>query len=184
MRSLLPVSLFAPLHPIAGAGWVTRSRGLRVSCWRAAGLALVLCVGSTAAASGARIYVLGSGHSGINAAVAGLIAAGHDVTQAGPLADYAGYDQLWDLRYPTALSTDDRSAMDAFLQAGGSILLSGDNSTFDVRNQSINAYLSASGLGAVALVANATGASTQEFTAAGAALNAPNGLANLNLFFA
>lgn len=136
-------------------------------------------------ASADTIYLLGSGHEGIEAAVSQLVGFGHSVTRGAPLGDYASFDQLWDLRYGDDVTSADRMAMSEFLDAGGSIFLSGENGAFDFnRNHHINEFLDDLGLGSVVLVSNADGQTTQTLTAAGAVLGHPNELASLDYYFA
>lgn len=120
------------------------------------------------------IYVIDAGysHSRINDAKNHLTNLGHTLTNGGTLSDYSTYDQVWDLRYNSALGASDISAMGAYLAAGGRMYLTGEHSGFDGRNNSLVSFLSAVGAGALSL---SGGTSTSELiTPDGAVVNSPN----------
>ena len=81
-----------------------------------------------------------------------LEAKGHTVTYqagTGSPGDLAGYQQVWDMRYGTALSADDMAKYDAFLKNRGYLYLSGEHTGFAVRNDSISAFTSSLGGGTI-----------------------------------
>jgi len=81
-----------------------------------------------------------------------LEAAGHTATKVSSLpADISNIDQVWDLRINSAISTADQSAYDTFLQNSGYLYLAGENTSFATRNNSISAFTSTLGGGAVSV---------------------------------
>ena len=81
-----------------------------------------------------------------------LEAKGHTVTYqagTGSPGDLAGYQQVWDMRYGTALSADDMTKYDAFLKNRGYLYLSGEHAGFATRNNSISAFTSSLGGGTI-----------------------------------
>lgn len=81
-----------------------------------------------------------------------LEAKGHTVTYqagTGSPGDLAGYQQVWDMRYGTALSADDMAKYDAFLKNRGYLYLSGEHAGFAARNNSISAFTSSLGGGTI-----------------------------------
>lgn len=81
-----------------------------------------------------------------------LEAKGHTVTYqagTGSPGDLAGYQQVWDMRYGTALSADDMAKYDAFLKNRGYLYLSGEHAGFATRNNSISAFTSSLGGGTI-----------------------------------
>ncbi len=96
---------------------------------------------------------------------------------SGPPADISSYQQIWDMRYGTALTADDMAKYDTFLQNRGYLYLSGEHGGFAVRNNSIGAFTSSLGGGSISVAgfasndqtANATyftGGATVDFAAA------------------
>jgi len=64
----------------------------------------------------------------------------------GKPASTAGFNQVWDLRFNTPLTVADIASMGSYLQSGGRMYLTGENSSFDItRNQSLVAFLNPSG---------------------------------------
>ena len=108
-----------------------------------------------------------------------LQAVGHTVTyqaDGGP-TDLTGYQQVWDMRYSTALSAGDMALYDTFLKNNGYLYLSGEHGGFATRNNSISAFTSSLGGGTISVdgfanngqTANATyfsGGATVDFAAA------------------
>ena len=81
-----------------------------------------------------------------------LEAAGHTVTEVSSLpADISNIEQVWDLRINDAISTADQEAYDTFLQNSGYLYLAGENAGFATRNNSISAFTSTLGGGAVSV---------------------------------
>jgi hypothetical protein len=83
-----------------------------------------------------------------------LEAAGHTVTyQAGSSGptDLTGYQQVWDMRYDTALSSNDMALYDTFLKNSGYLYLSGEHGGFATRNNSISAFTSSLGGGTISV---------------------------------
>jgi len=81
-----------------------------------------------------------------------LEAKGHTVTYqagAGSPGSLAGYQQVWDMRYGTALSADDMAKYDAFLKNRGYLYLSGEHAGFAARNNSISSFTSSLGGGTI-----------------------------------
>ncbi len=150
-------------------------------------LLIVLIVASASGpwASGDLIYVMGSGHSSISNAITNLNSLGHTVTNSNtPLLDYSSYDQVWDLRYAVDINASERSAFADYLGVGGRLYISGENGTFDFRNNDINAFLTEIGAGAVTLTSNTSGSESQMITTAGQIVSEPNNFASISTFFA
>lgn len=80
-----------------------------------------------------------------------LEAAGHTVTfMVGPgLPNISPYQQVWDLRYNTAISVADRAQYNGFLTRRGFLYLTGENEGFATRNNSISNFVSPLGGGVV-----------------------------------
>lgn len=79
-----------------------------------------------------------------------LQATGHTVTYLNSEslpADISGYQQIYDLRYNTAISTADGTKYYAFLQNRGFLYLTGEHSGFPHRNNSISNFISPLGGG-------------------------------------
>lgn len=139
-------------------------------------LGAVVALGLTAPAvnAGYSIYVMGTGHSQQTAAINHLTALGHTVTTGGTLSNYSAYDQVWDLRYNVNLTAADVTAMKSYLQGGGSMYMTGENSGFDSsRNNSLVSWASGVGAGTLTL-AGSVGFVSQNITAAGQIVNNPN----------
>jgi hypothetical protein len=128
------------------------------------------------------IYVMGSGHQGITSAISNLNALGHSVVNSDDaLSDYSAYDQVWDLRYSTAMTLPERMAISNYMNSGGDVYISGENSGFDNRNNSINVLLGEIGAGQVGLVGNTGEYWIQDFTFEGQIVNSPNPLDDLTI---
>ncbi|WP_425616271.1 PEP-CTERM sorting domain-containing protein [Anatilimnocola sp. NA78] len=136
------------------------------------------------AESSAAIYVIDTGVTSFSASPKSqLTGLGYTVNSGGALANYSGYEQVWDLRYNANLSGTDTTAMEAYLQSGGRMYLTGEHNGFDAsRNNSLLGFLNATGAGPVSLVANTNFSGTQTFTTEGQALNSPTTLAGVNFF--
>lgn len=83
-----------------------------------------------------------------------LEAVGHTVTyqagSSGP-SDLTGYQQVWDMRYSTALSANDMALYDTFLRNRGYLYLSGEHGGFATRNNSIGSFTSSLGGGTISV---------------------------------
>lgn len=124
------------------------------------------------------IYVIDNGvtfHTQVQNAEAYLTNLGHTITTGNTLASYAGYDQVWDLRYDGALTLIDVAAMGAYLQGGGRMYMTGEHPGFDAqRNVSLVAFLTGVGAGTMSLPSLYDDGIAQPITVAGAVVNAPN----------
>jgi hypothetical protein len=81
------------------------------------------------------------------------VAAGNTVTVADvPPASLAGYTEVWDIRFSNSspLSASDQTLYQAFLQAGNSMFIMGENSGFMTRNNSVIAFVQTMGGGTLA----------------------------------
>jgi hypothetical protein len=115
-----------------------------------AGVSLTLALTTSAMADD--VLIVGAyGDAGTNIK-AELEAAGHTATEVSSLpADISNIDQIWDLRINSAISSADQTAYDTFLQDSGYLYLAGENSSFATRNNSISAFTSTLGGGAVSV---------------------------------
>ena len=104
------------------------------------------------------IYVLGENHEGDNNAIQYLRNLGHSVIDGNltTLSGYSAYDQVWDLRYNTAMSSADQTAMGNYLANGGRMFIIGENSSYDTRNNSVTSFIAGIGAGTITLGTNAT----------------------------
>ena len=83
----------------------------------AAALALIF---APTAALADNVFVVDANYSTVTQAVVGrLQAKGHTVTTGGPPSSLTGYQQVWDLRYPTALTSSETSLYTGFITNGG-----------------------------------------------------------------
>ena len=81
--------------------------------------ALALIFGPTSALAD-NVFVVDANYSTVTQAVVGrLQAKGHTVTTGGPPSSLTGYQQVWDLRYPTALTSSETSLYTSFITNGG-----------------------------------------------------------------
>lgn len=80
-----------------------------------------------------------------------LEAAGHTVTynSGTSLPNISSFQQVWDMRYFTAISADDRNQYNDLLQRRGFLYLTGEREGFEVRNNSISDFVSPLGGGAI-----------------------------------
>lgn len=77
-------------------------------------------------------------------------AAGNTVSVVDALpTSLAGYSQVWDVRFNTALNAAGLSGYSAFLNGGGGLFLMGENDNFMSRNNSILSLISSLGGGSV-----------------------------------
>ncbi len=92
-----------------------------------------------------------------------LVAKGHtDVTQATSMpADISAYDQVWDIRYNTALSAGDIALLVSFLASGKAVFLLGEGTTYKTRNDSVAAAILAAGGGTVTISSTTAGNNSQ-----------------------
>jgi outer membrane autotransporter protein len=99
-----------------------------------------------------------------------LTSAGYTVTNGTSLpGSLAGYKEVWDVEFNNTLITPAvQSAYLAYLQAGGTLFLQGENTGFDTRNQSLVSFLNAAGAGTtvVSLTQNSLNAQTTQGTVA------------------
>lgn len=109
-----------------------------------------LLFGTTALAD--NVLIIGGEGDSYVAVQNELESAGHTVTyqsgNTGP-GDISGYQQVWDMRINVALSADDQLKYDTFLGNGGYLYLSGENSGFATRNNSISQFTSTLGGGTI-----------------------------------
>ncbi len=96
-----------------------------------------------------------------------LEAVGHTVTyqagSAGP-TDLTGFQQVWDMRYSTALSSNDMALYDTFLKNNGYLYLSGEHGGFATRNNSIGTFTSSLGGGSISVAGFANNGQTANTT--------------------
>ena len=98
------------------------------------------------------VLIVGSYGDATVSIKAELEAVGHTVTEVSSLpADISDIEQVWDLRINDAISTADQEAYDTFLQNSGYLYLAGENTYFATRNNSISAFTSTLGGGAVSV---------------------------------
>ncbi|MCK9294985.1 MAG: VPLPA-CTERM sorting domain-containing protein [Desulfobulbaceae bacterium] len=142
------------------------------------GLAVgVMMLGMNGVAFADNIYVLkDSWDGGAGNYLANL---GHSVTaNTVSLNDYSVYDQVWDLRYLNPITTTDVTAFTNFLQGGGNMYLTGEFSpNFDIRNNSVETFVSGLGAGTLNFIGAVFG--TQSITREGQIVNSPNTFAEL-----
>ena len=82
--------------------------------------AFALLFGVPTAALADNVFVVDANYSTVTQAVVGrLQAKGHTVTTGGPPTSLTGYQQVWDLRYPTALTSSETSLYTSFITNGG-----------------------------------------------------------------
>jgi hypothetical protein len=94
-----------------------------------------------------------------------LTAAGHTYTYASTHpGDLTGYQQVWDMRINDAISASEAALYDTFLQNNGYLYLSGENSGFATRNNSISAFVSTLGGGTVTVSGSANNTQTANTT--------------------
>ena len=118
---------------------------------RAFFIGIVLALFSTAAQAD-DVLIVGSYGNATVSIKAELEAVGHTVTEVSSLpADISDIEQIWDVRINDAISTADQEAYDTFLQNSGYLYLAGENSSFATRNNSISAFTSTLGGGAVSV---------------------------------
>lgn len=82
-------------------------------------------------------------------------AAGNTTTVVdAPPVSLAGYTEVWDIRFSSSspLTAGDQALYSSFLQAGNSMFIMGENSSFMTRNDSIFAFVTAMGGGSLAFV--------------------------------
>jgi len=125
----------------------------------------------------AAIYVINntsSFHGMVQNAVLHLQNLGYTVNQGGALGSYAGFEQVWDLRYLTNISAGEAASFTTYLQSGGRMYLTGEHSGFDSdRNVSLVAFLNGVGAGPVT-IAGGVGNQLQTITTEGQVVNSPN----------
>ena len=115
-------------------------------------LAVLTAVFTSTAALADDVLIVGSYGDAGTQMKSELEAAGHTVTEASSLpADISNIEQIWDLRINNAISNADQAIYDTFLQNSGYLYLAGENSSFATRNNSISAFTSTLGGGAVSV---------------------------------
>jgi hypothetical protein len=122
------------------------------------------------------IYVIDTGltaYPSIASAKSDLTNLGYGLTTGGTLADYSGYDEVWDLRFNATLGTADVAAMGSYLAGGGRMYLTGENAGYDFRNNSVLSLLNAVGAGSLTL-SQGYFTGVQAVTTAGQIVNNPN----------
>ncbi len=102
----------------------------------------------------ATIYVLHDGHGSSVNAVSLLTSLGYTVTVGGVLTNYGSYNQVWDLRYNSALTSAENTAYKTYLEQGGRLYLSGEHSGFDHRNTTLVSFVSLVNGGTLSLSAD------------------------------
>ncbi len=78
------------------------------------------------------------------------IAAGNTVTIADTVpANFAGFGQIWDIRFNPAITAGEQTQYVNFLAAGGGMFVMGENAGFVGRNDSVLALIAAAGGGSL-----------------------------------
>lgn len=111
-------------------------------------------------ANAANVLIVHDGTAGLEADVLGnltakFVAHGDTVTaNVGVPGSLAGYQQVWDIRFnnTTPLTPSDISLYVAYMAAGNSLFVIGENVAFATRNNSIVTLVSSAGGGALTLV--------------------------------
>lgn len=120
--------------------------------------AALLSIAATAATAGPILIINGASttsETDTTAAVTSNLKALHEavgnvVTIAdGVPASLAGYAQVWDVRFDSALDAGTSAAYTNYLSAGGGMFLMGENGSFMPRNNSILALVDALGGGSL-----------------------------------
>ena len=107
---------------------------------------------STTAAWADNVLILGGEGDSYVSVQTELENAGHTVTyDSGTVlpGDISGYQQIWDMRYNTAVSESDMAAYDTFLQNNGYLYFTGEHSGFATRNNSISDFTNTLGGGTI-----------------------------------
>lgn len=91
---------------------------------------------------------------------------GHTVTVGTGLTSYTSYDQVWDMRYNIALTTEETAVYNTYLSNGGRMYLTGEHTGFPDRNNSLINFVSSMGGGTISFntATNFTGAVTLNAT--------------------
>jgi hypothetical protein len=134
------------------------------------------------AASADSIYVVDGAQSGSTVVIDArneLSNLGYSVAHGAPLADYSSYNQVWDLRYGTAILPTELAAYNNYLSAGGRLYLTGEGSSFAARNTSVISYVNQAG-GGVLTIPNGGFLGTQHITTDGQIVNSPNSFSSLS----
>jgi hypothetical protein len=115
-------------------------------------LATITMLMSLSVWAGDNVLIVGSyGDAGTSIRTE-LEAVGHTVTNVNSLpADLSNINQIWDLRINAAISVEDQTAYDTFLQNSGYLYLAGENAGFATRNNSISAFTSTLGGGTISV---------------------------------
>jgi len=119
-----------------------------MKCIKQAIMALFLCLSFTATAD--QVLVVDPNYAGVAGAVTGrLQAAGHTVTTTTSApTSLTGYQQVWDLRYSSALTTSETTLYSTFIRTGGFAYFVTENpGCCMARNNSVAALITALGGG-------------------------------------
>jgi len=89
-------------------------------------------------------------------------AAGLTVTTSDgvPASDLNGYGQIWDVRFQTALTSDDMTSYTTYISVGRTLVLIGEHTGFMVRNNTILSLISTLGGGDITIGGESTSAET------------------------
>ena len=116
------------------------------------GAILALGLTTTTSAWADNVLILGGESDSYVSVKAELENAGHTVTyDSGTVlpGDISGYQQIWDMRYSTAVSESDMAAYDTFLKNNGYLYFTGEHDGFATRNNSISAFTNTLGGGTI-----------------------------------
>ena len=81
---------------------------------------IAIIFGSQSAAFADNVFVVDAEYNVVTENVVGRLENfGHTVTVGGPPTDLTGFDQVWDLRYPAALTGDEILLYEGFITEGG-----------------------------------------------------------------
>ena len=124
---------------------------MKENTMRAFIMGIVLALFSTAALADNVLILGGEGDSYVSVQTE-LEAAKHTVTyDSGTVLpdDISSYQQIWDMRYNTAVSESDMAAYDTFLKNNGYLYFTGEHSGFATRNNSISDFTNTLGGGTI-----------------------------------
>jgi hypothetical protein len=94
-----------------------------------------------------------------------------------PAGSLSGYAQIWDIRYDntTPLTPEDITSYTTYLAGGGTLVVIGENISFDIRNNSISSLISALGGGSITILGNSSDAETVQ-----PPFNSPNSITTVS----
>jgi len=136
--------------------------------------ALISMTIASPTASALDFRVFGDSSSNGMVATDQLVSLGHTINAQGN--NLANYDQVWELRSDTALTSDDITALSAYAASGGPLLLTGDGSSMrgpTNRNDSLITLVDQLGGGTITSQGGLS-SSEELITAAGQVVNFPN----------